>query len=336
MRANKQDSEQGFTLIELLVVILIIGVLSAIAIPAFLNQRKAAHDATVKNDIKNIAVTIQTLPSDAKKIAKVATTAGDKAITKMSYFSAGVLKYADVPISEGVWWTVSGTSEEYCVVGYHLDGDEYTPSKPLTYDSTAGGLGRTGNACNPEDILDETGQIVATGNLVDDPLLEKLDLPTPKVGQFQRVLSYYSAPFSTVTTSTPVGTNKAIQFISDSTERRQGVIFLHSKEFNGVPVAKAGEKWMASAYVKADAGVGVMIGMRVMDINGGYSGEYGKVYVGTGEWERISVAHHSKTAEIGYYPGLQIITDERKAGTKVQVSGPMIEKSATLSPFSTH
>lgn len=59
-----RDSEEGFTLIELLVVIIIIGILAAIAIPVFLNQRKKAVSASIKSDLRIAALSEETYFTD--------------------------------------------------------------------------------------------------------------------------------------------------------------------------------------------------------------------------------------------------------------------------------
>ncbi|MHB8658504.1 MAG: prepilin-type N-terminal cleavage/methylation domain-containing protein [Solirubrobacteraceae bacterium] len=63
LRQRAQD-EKGFTLIELLVVILIIGILAAIAIPSFLNQRTKASDAQAKEMARTAQTAAETYATD--------------------------------------------------------------------------------------------------------------------------------------------------------------------------------------------------------------------------------------------------------------------------------
>src|SRR5215212_2378710 len=62
--ARLRNEESGFTLIELLVVMLIIGILAAIALPSFFNQRDKAGDAEAKSGVKTAQTAIETYATD--------------------------------------------------------------------------------------------------------------------------------------------------------------------------------------------------------------------------------------------------------------------------------
>src|SRR2546428_505767 len=65
IRKSLEERRGGFTLIDHQVVIIINGILAAIAIPVFLNQRKKGWDASAKSDLRNAATAQETYLTDS-------------------------------------------------------------------------------------------------------------------------------------------------------------------------------------------------------------------------------------------------------------------------------
>jgi prepilin-type N-terminal cleavage/methylation domain-containing protein len=140
IRKSQEQDEGGFTLIELLVVIIIIGILAAIAIPTFLNQRKKGYDAQAKSDLKHLATMEETFLTENNHYGTLAemVTLGFTASANSGAASATVL-WRDSALAPTT--TATAATGGYALCTTSAAGNTWV------YDSLAGGLRPSGTAC---------------------------------------------------------------------------------------------------------------------------------------------------------------------------------------------
>lgn len=310
-----KEREDGYTIIEILVVMLIMGLMAAVAVPLFLNQRKKAVDAVVQTDISNSgrllieeflkgkvitrSIVINEFGvvsgniDELNRVSTVTSTPDSFDLSSLKVSAGTVLIIKPTPVDGGV-----------CLFAVNRGGDVAAKAPGYVFDSQAGGLmldqKLSPQACANEagelDVPPEVHVILTPGTPIANPsptpTVPGTPTPTPSQPGTPVPVPTTPAPTPTPTPTNPTTTQTIIEKLVDRNNKcipGNLTIVLTYNSADGIL------RWEAPGLSAMRIGEGSVI--TIYEVNS--EGVYVDGYVVDITWDIIDSNDFSGTIDIG-------------------------------------